>query len=223
MRLLLVSATALEILPIIKYLEDNAEKRGLSGFKYGNVEIDILITGVGQVACTFALAKMPYDTHIDLAIQLGLAGVFDHSPLQVGDVGIVSSDRFADIAIELPDGSTQSFFDLGLEEPNVAPYKNGKVYKRYETAHLELPTMQAISVNTVSGSSNTVARRTALGVDIESMEGAAFYYACSLLDIDCFQLRAISNVVEVRNRDNWQLDLAIENLKKEFVRILSQF
>jgi futalosine hydrolase len=49
---------------------------------------------------------------------------------------------------------------------------------------------------------------------IESMEGAAFFYACRQLNVPCLQIRAVSNYVEKRNRDNWHIGLAIKNLNK---------
>jgi futalosine hydrolase len=51
-----------------------------------------------------------------------------------------------------------------------------------------------------------------LNVQIESMEGAAFFYACRQAGVPCMQIRAVSNYVEKRNRDNWQIGLAVKNL-----------
>ena len=39
------------------------------------------------------------------------------------------------------------------------------------------------------------------------MEGAAFAYACSLSGVPYAQVRAISNLVERRNRKAWRMDL----------------
>ena len=47
---------------------------------------------------------------------------------------------------------------------------------------------------------------------LESMEGAAFFYACHQLKVPCVQIRAVSNYVEKRNRDNWEIGLAVKNL-----------
>jgi len=48
--------------------------------------------------------------------------------------------------------------------------------------------------------------------DIETMEGAAFFYVCAMERVPCLQLRAISNRVERRNRGAWKIDLALANL-----------
>jgi futalosine hydrolase len=48
--------------------------------------------------------------------------------------------------------------------------------------------------------------------DIETMEGAAFMYACLIHGVPFAQVRAASNMVERRNRAAWKLDEAIANL-----------
>jgi futalosine hydrolase len=52
------------------------------------------------------------------------------------------------------------------------------------------------------------------------MEGAAFAYACALSGLPYAQVRAISNVVERRNRGAWKLDLAIDNLNRVALEII---
>jgi futalosine hydrolase len=54
------------------------------------------------------------------------------------------------------------------------------------------------------------------------MEGAAFLYSCINEQIPCAQLRAVSNYVERRNKANWKMDLALENLTHCFIDILSE-
>jgi len=55
------------------------------------------------------------------------------------------------------------------------------------------------------------------------MEGAAFFYACAMAGVPCMQIRAVSNYVEKRNRDAWQIGLAIKNLNTFAVRLLSDY
>ena len=57
---------------------------------------------------------------------------------------------------------------------------------------------------------------------VESMEGAAFFYACAQSKQDCMQFRAISNQVEVRNKANWKIDSAIQNLTVSTLQFLKQ-
>jgi futalosine hydrolase len=48
--------------------------------------------------------------------------------------------------------------------------------------------------------------------DIETMEGASFFYICRRESIPFFAVRSISNRVERRNRASWNIPLALENL-----------
>jgi futalosine hydrolase len=68
-------------------------------------------------------------------------------------------------------------------------------------------------VNKVHGNSlsieNLIKR---LDPEIESMEGAAVFYCCEKMSIPAIQVRAISNYVEPRNKDNWKIGLAVKNL-----------
>jgi futalosine hydrolase len=40
-------------------------------------------------------------------------------------------------------------------------------------------------------------------------------------NVPCVQIRAISNFVEKRNKSNWDIGIAIENLNKELHHFLS--
>jgi futalosine hydrolase len=59
--------------------------------------------------------------------------------------------------------------------------------------------------------------------DIESMEGAACFYVCLLEKIPFLEVRSISNYVEPRNRANWNLPLAIQNLNQVLVEMIDGF
>jgi futalosine hydrolase len=44
------------------------------------------------------------------------------------------------------------------------------------------------------------------------MEGAAFFAACAGISGNYIQVRTISNYVEKRDKEKWQMPLAIRNL-----------
>ena len=84
-----------------------------------------------------------------------------------------------------------------------------------------LKPVNSITVNTSSGSVRTIERLSRkFNPDIETMEGATFFYICSGEKIPFLALRAISNRVEPRNKDNWNIGLALDNLSerlREFI------
>ena len=53
------------------------------------------------------------------------------------------------------------------------------------------------------------------------MEGATVFKVCKEMKIPCIQIRSISNKVEKRNKENWNLDLAISNLNIEVEKIIT--
>jgi futalosine hydrolase len=53
------------------------------------------------------------------------------------------------------------------------------------------------------------------------MEGAAVAYVCERFDVPWVQIRAISNMVEPRNRSAWDIPLAIKNLHFEVLNYLN--
>ena len=54
--------------------------------------------------------------------------------------------------------------------------------------------------------------KSKFNVQIESMEGAAFFYVCLKENQAFLEIRSISNFVEPRNKENWEILKAINNL-----------
>jgi len=57
---------------------------------------------------------------------------------------------------------------------------------------------------------------------VESMEGAAFMSTCLIHKVPFAQVRAVSNLVERRNRESWKMAEAIHNLAVAALRIVDQ-
>jgi futalosine hydrolase len=220
MHILLTAATVYEVAPILDFLEKSGTKQSFSTYLIGEHQIELMISGVGSVACAFAMARIASLSKIDLAIQVGLAGAFDQN-LNLGQAIIVSKDRFGDLGVEESDGSFTSIEELGLSDGSKFPFVDGWLQCGCHVSHLGTPQISGITVNCVTGTQRTkIQRQNNYNAGIETMEGAAFYYSCKMLDINNFQLRAISNYIEPRNRENWKIDTAIISLKNEFIRIL---
>jgi len=195
MKLLVVAATELEIQPSIPGLIQN--------------KIDYLITGVGMVATAFAMAEYMSGKHYDLAINVGIAGTFNPKH-KLGNIYRVPQDTIYGFGAQddqqfLPIdelGFGQSVF---LEKP--PKFSLGPSFD-------SLPSLNAITVNTVHGNEQSILQVvTKLGANhLESMEGAAFFYAAGKLGIPCLQVRAISNLIEKRNTKNWDIAKAVNQL-----------
>ena len=53
------------------------------------------------------------------------------------------------------------------------------------------------------------------------MEGAAFMYACLMHGVPFAQIRAVSNVVERRNRAAWKVQEAIDALGETALEVVT--
>jgi futalosine hydrolase len=218
MKILLVAATSVELNKLLEILSPSSNTFSFP-FNYKKHEIYSLTTGVGGVNTAFALARYKIDQKLDLAIQLGIAGSFNLQ-IKIGDVVAVMKDRFGDLGSEDIDRSLIDVYENKLASESNFPFQNGWL-SPYKPPSINLLQAKSISVNTCSGVESTIdMRMKKYGADIESMEGAAFFYACNMLEIPCIQIRAISNKVEPRNKENWDVAGALKNLHEKVIEII---
>ncbi|HJP61873.1 MAG TPA: futalosine hydrolase [Mucilaginibacter sp.] len=211
MRVLVVAATSFEV-ESLKSEILSQKKTQDSGLKASDLEL--LITGVGMVATAFALGKHLATNQYDLAINLGIAGSFDRS-IALGEVVEVVEEHFSELGAE-DDEEFLSIGELGFGEADFKPSA-----RLYDYSITDTRQVSAITVNTVHGNNVSIKKLTdRIQPQLESMEGAAFFYACKQAGVRCMQIRAVSNYVEKRNRDTWQIGSAIKNLNTFAVDLL---
>lgn len=181
---------------------------------YNGHDISVLITGAGMVATAFAMGKHLAQNKYDLAINLGIAGSFDRN-IALGDVVEITEDTLAELGAE-DDEDFITVDKLGLGESTFR-----STYVLSESFNLKKN--NAITVNTVHGNDASIKKLSGyIDAQIESMEGAAFFYACKQAGVPSLQIRAVSNYVEKRNRDAWQIGLAIKNLNTFASKFLTE-
>ncbi len=219
--ILIVSSTKFEVENLLKYLNFESEKSSsLKLYSYRNLKIDILISGIGISFTTYSLTKALSEKKYELVLNIGLCGSFTHK-LHVGDVVSVVSDEFADLGITEADNSFKTLFDENFINKNHFPFKNGKLISNLKYYNFDLPKVKGITVNSTSGSVEQIKKRKEkFNADVETMEGAAAAYVCFSEKLNFLQIRAVSNIVEHRNKDNWNIPLAISNLSESVIYIL---
>src|SRR5258708_5614916 len=200
MHILIVAATESEVADLKPRLERNA---------------DLLITGVGMVATAVRCARLLAQDNFDLVLNVGLCGSFDPG-LKPGTVVHVARDRIAELGAE--DGDTfLTMTELklpaaceftNLSPPNIAALK-------------ELQVVSGVTVNTAHGNERSIAALVErYAPQVESMEGAAFMSACLVSGVRFAQVRAVSNIVERRNRSAWRIPDALAPLTPSTLPIL---
>lgn len=225
MNILIVSATYLEIEPLLThfhFIEQTNQK--LRRYTYKNHQIDVLISGVGMTFTAYWLGKILTSKVYDAAINLGLAGTFDDK-IKIGKVVNVISDRIAELGAE--DGEKfLSLIDMDLLQDEDFMLQNGEMINSIPIENeftKSLQKVSAITVNTIHGEENSIENiKTLFHPQVETMEGAAFFYACLLEGIPCLQLRAVSNKVERRNKENWDIKLAVKNLTEVSLKLINE-
>lgn len=220
MKILIVAATHFEILPLLEELPKLYPAAENGVFKNKTHEIRVLITGVGMMHTAFALGNMLSQYRPDFAINLGIAGSFD-SQLTIGQVVHVVAEALGDLGVEEKDGQFKDVFELGLLDMNQTPYINGRLYNTAVGEFEFMTSVRGLSINKVHGSAESIEKIVSkYQPDIESMEGAAFFFACLQAQLPFMEIRAISNYVEPRNKENWNIPLAIDNLNKVAAELL---
>jgi futalosine hydrolase len=213
-KILFVAATSAEAGAINKI-------RGMrvtpGGFRTAGFDISCLVAGVGSVSTSWEMQKWISSNYKpDLAINIGIAGSFIDK-IRIGDVVMPLTDCFADAGIE--DGNNfLTLSEAGISDGFEFPFRGGVIHADQSYGELLkkiVKPVKAITVNTATGSEATRNKLVEkFNPDIETMEGATFFYICSREKIPFLALRAISNRVEVRNKDKWDIKLALSNLEE---------
>ena len=215
MEILLIAATKTEISPFTGNLAVPSPGAGLlTAVRHGLHNMDILVTGIGIAATavhtTLQLARKRYD----LVLNAGIAGSFNPL-LPPGTVVLVSDERFGDLGVEDGDRFI-SFFDTRLADPDAFPYTGGRIVNPLAARMLTgapsppwcLFPAHGITRDRIRGGDAV----NPPDADTETMEGAAFHYACAVSGTPFIQLRAISNMAGERDRSLWKTGEAISNL-----------
>lgn len=220
MKVLVVAATPFEIMPFEAFLRQHFVAHGPASYQFGPLNVTLLITGVGLTATAFALGQTLAVQRFDLAINAGICGALNPA-LNIGEVVHVTRESFGDLGAQESDGSFTDIFGLGLAEADKQPFRGGCLYNDSGAGFEFLPAVKGISVNGVHGEAESIEKlRSRTDADVESMEGAAFFYACILSNTPFLEIRAISNYVEPRNRDNWNVPHAIDGLNRVLTEMI---
>lgn len=219
MQLTILSPTIFESAALLNYLDKNFSlEAGI--YKKGKLSISLSVCGVGLVNTAIHTSQV-VQKESDLVILIGLAGAFNRE-MEIGSVVNVTEESYGDLGAEAEDGQLLSVHDLDLIPANKPPFKNGRLINPSGDEFSFLPKVSSVSVNKVSGNKQSIELIHAkFGAEIENMEGAAFFQVCLSQRKRFLQLRAISNYVEPRNKDNWEINKALVNLTDVLVSIIN--
>lgn len=217
--LLITAATKYEVEPLTNGL--SIEQGVITPLKPG---VSLLITGVGSAPTAFyltkALANMPNLT----IVNIGVAGAYAKD-IELGSIVIVKRDTFADYGAD-DKGSFISQFDLGIADPNAFPFQNGWMHWEHQDLFGIANKYQGVTGVTLAKSSGSEGLINQLierySPQIETMECASVFYTCLQMNVPFVCIRSISNWVEPRNKERWNMPLAIANLYSATVEFIDR-
>jgi futalosine hydrolase len=225
--ILIVAATTQEIKDLFESssVHDGFIGNLVSG-QHHDDPFDILITGPGMVSTAFHMGQWMAVKCYDLVINVGIAGSFNPG-FKIGQVVHVVSDRFPELGAET-DTQFISLYKMQMAKSIMPSFMNADAIIE-NSGYPQIASLTALSeangitVNTISGNSEKISiLKSRTKADIETMEGAAFFFACHMSDLPCIQIRAISNYIEPRNLKNWDIELASSNLVHSLKQILDE-
>jgi futalosine hydrolase len=220
MLITIVAATRLELQPLFDKLQPKTGD--FSGLYIASDNLHFLITGMGMMNTAAHLALYASKYERDFFIDAGICGAFNRN-LLVGQVVQIVSETYGDFGVE-NDEEFQDFFDLGFIDKKEDAFQYGLCEPIISDFHtkIKLPGATSITVNKVHGNERTIKTiQEKYKADTENMEGLAFYYVMKLLKKSSIEIRAISNYVEKRNKDNWNIRDSIDNLNKVLHEIIT--
>lgn len=230
--ILVLSATAFEQQVLREQMvkgvrREVAAREWVSG-RINEREVLLLATGIGAVNTAHALTCVLQATRPEWVLQVGVGGAYPSSGLRVGDLALANEEWYGDMGVRTAEG-WQGAELIGIPVLQKAatyfnrfPLDDAWVQKAVEI--LPEATVGAfVSVQECSGTD-------ALGIEreerfdgvCENMEGAAAAHMCALYEVPFVEVRAMSNRVEARDRDAWDLPLALAESQAAALRLLQE-
>jgi futalosine hydrolase len=217
MRVIITAATVAEWMPAFLSIDK------LYTGESDRLKVQFHQSGIGMLASSYALTKMALEDKPDLVIQAGIAGCFDpDTPL--GKVVAIKDETLADTGV-MEDGKWKDIFDLKLEKSSYPPFERRKLPNPWLSKFnlLKLPEVCGITINEISTDKERI-QQVIKRYDpfIESMEGAALHYVCRQSNIPFLQVRSVSNYIGERNKANWKVKEAIDNLNDTLIKYVDK-
>ena len=220
MEILIVAATTMELKLIVDELEKVGEENHfVKTYRFNHLNIDTLVSGIGSTFTTFHLTNALREKKYDAVINIGVAGSLTKE-MEIGEVVNVVSEEFADLGIE-KQHEFLTLFESGYMDMNAFPFENGLLKASNANGWIKLKKVKGVTTNKSSGRDTSIVElREKFTAHVESMEGAAIFYVCNWMGVNCYQIRSVSNYVEPRDSAKWNIPLALVQLKDALFEVL---
>jgi futalosine hydrolase len=205
----------------IKPLPDGAQGVISKGFLHGK---SILFShcGIGKVNAAHSATLLLEDLKPDILILFGIGGAYAEAG--VGDVVIAVSENYGEEGVMTPDGwKPMEFTGFPLLKTDLEYFNTFAMdsklsqlaVKASKDIGLKVHSGNFITVSQCSGTRKIgeIIRKRFNGI-CENMEGAAVAHICTKYKVPMIEIRGISNIIEDRDLNKWNIPLAVSNCSK---------
>lgn len=177
---------------------------------FSHPKVTTAISGVGLSATAYNTVKLIAQHKPDWLIMAGIAGVYPHSSLKIGDVVLVESECEADLGFFTPGGFTHlADLDLAMDF---------SVIKYWGCPYLPKNSILPIAKSNSMNAAMAPFIHTQ-DADIENMEGAAFFQVCLAEQQKFLEVRSVSNLVKIGD-DQWDMEGSIRALTEGLHKVI---
>ena len=225
---LVLSATAFEQGVLREQVEQRvtsavAGKEWVSGSMAGR-SVLLVATGIGAVNAAHALTCALQARRPDWVLQVGVGGAYPQGGLEIGALALASEEWYGDLGVRTDEG-WQGADLIGIPVYGEDGYNKfvlaGECLDRAQEFLPEVKVGPFATVQECSGTDELGLERGArFGAVCENMEGAAAAHVCALYGVPFLELRAMSNRVEKRDREQWDLVGAVARAQEAAARLL---
>jgi futalosine hydrolase len=211
------------------------EQRQMSGMPlregktHGN-DVIYIVSGMGKTNAAHAATVLNERFSPGIVILFGVGGAYPSAGLEVGDLAVAKKEIYGDEGVLRGDRfHGTEFIGIPLLKRDGKRYFNEFPLDR-RLIRMALGSSLLVT-RTVSGTFVTVSTCTGtkkrafefekrFGAICENMEGAAVAHICAIYGIPVIEIRGISNIVDNRDKDKWNIGLAAEHCQKAVLNLL---
>lgn len=200
-------------------------------------EVVYLISGMGKANAAHAATVLLERFLPDITILFGVGGAYPSAGLKIGDIAVAEKEIYGDEGVILKDGfHATEFIGIPLLKRGKRKYfnefpldaklflkavKSFKLVTRYASRVTEVKSGAFVTVSTCTGTrKRAVELENRFGAICENMEGASVAHICALYGAPMIEIRGISNIVEDRDKEKWDIRLAADNCQRAVMELM---
>jgi len=192
------------------------------------------VSGIGKTNAAHAATLLIHYYMPSLIINFGVGGAYPSSGLALGDVAVATKEIYGDEGVITRKGmSDLREIGIPLLRKGRRGYFNDFPFDRGMVGSVMEIFRKKDGYKVAKGAFVTVSACTGLREKAEederkfraiceNMEGAAVAHICALYGVPLIEIRGISNIVQDRDRDGWDLKKASLNCQKAVMELLGK-